>query len=115
MVHNINKSPPLGSQGLLKRWSPFMGCCRRDLRPAMELRCPPVRETAGWVQLPNCGLAPAGRSGVGSCVSCLDILVPYGWGYGGGDHEETPVRQRWVVGRGCTGKGRGKMTTGSYQ
>lgn len=51
-----------------------MGCCRRDLRPVRELRFPPVSEPAGWVQLPNCGLAPAGRSGVGSWVSCLDIL-----------------------------------------
>lgn len=65
---------PFASHGVFKRWSPFMGCCRRDLSPVIELRCPPVREPAGWVQLPNCGLAPAGRSGVGSWESCLDIL-----------------------------------------
>lgn len=62
------------SHGLLMRWSPFMGCCRRDLRPAMDPSCPP----AGWAQLPNCGLAPAGRSGVGSWDNCLDILWPDG-------------------------------------
>lgn len=44
------------------------------MRPVMELRFPPVSEPAGWLQLPNCGLAPAGRSGVGSWESCLDIL-----------------------------------------
>lgn len=69
-----DKFSPFTSHGAFKRWSPFMGCCSRDLRPVIELRCPPVREPAGWVQLPNWGLAPAGRSGVGSWESCLDIL-----------------------------------------
>lgn len=65
---------PFASHAFFSRWSPFMGCCRRDFKPAMELTWLPVREPAGWVQLPNCGLAPAGRSGVGSWESCLDIL-----------------------------------------
>lgn len=54
--------------------SPFIGCCRRDFKLAMELRCPPLMEPPDWLQFPNCGLAPAGRSGVRSWVSCLDIV-----------------------------------------
>lgn len=101
-IHHIHS--PFPSHGLFKRWSPFMGCCRRDFRPVMELRCPPVSEPAGWVQLPNCGLAPAGRSGVGSWESCLDILDQTGsqkdtWGTWRGEAnwpEYLPIGQVWL-------------------
>lgn len=104
-----------------------MGCCRRDFRPVIELRCPPVREPAGWEQLPNCGLAPAGRSGVGSWESCLDILDQTGsqkdtWGSWRGEAnwpEHLPIGQVcWMTVRVCRGgggEGGGQKKKDSYE
>ena len=80
-----------------------MGCCKRDFSPAMGLMWPPVMEPAGWVQLPNCGLAPAGRSGVGSWASCLDIL------------DQTGAQRDTRGGGGVTWKGARVSEWSTYQ
>ena len=62
----IVKLSPFTSGVVFTRWSPFIGCCRRDFSPAMELWWPPESEAPGGGQPLNCVLAPAGRSGVRS-------------------------------------------------
>lgn len=61
------------SQQSFPRWSALIGSWRSDLRLAIEFECPPVEALPGGLLVPNWGLAPAGCSGVRSCVSDLDM------------------------------------------
>lgn len=68
------QTSPFIAQQSFARWSTLMGSCRRVLRLAMEFKCPPVGTLPARLPVPNCGLAPAGRSGGRSCVSGLDMI-----------------------------------------